>query len=141
VVREPGHGHPRLIEAIQRQAPQLQHAILGGMAHPNAIALAEELARISPGHLGHAFFASDGASSVEAALKIAVQYWANIGEKGRSQFVGLEEGYHGDTLGAMGVGYVEAFHRDYREVVRPAYHAQSPHCLQCPVAGSPRPAT
>ena len=132
-----GHGHPRLIQAIQEQAGKLQHAILGGMSHPNAIRLAEQLARITPGDLSHSFFASDGASAVEAALKIAVQYWANLGEKNRTQFVGLEEGYHGDTLGAMGVGYVEAFHRYYKEVVRPAYHALSPHCTECTCGKEP----
>lgn len=132
-----GHGHPRLIEAIQKQAPQLQHAILGGMSHTNAIRLAECLAQITPGDLQHSFFCSDGASAVEAALKISVQYWANTGEKGRYRFVGLEEGYHGDTLGVMGVGYVEAFHRDYQNVVRPAYHARSPHCLDCPCGKTP----
>ena len=132
-----GHGHPRLIHAIKEQAGKLQHAILGGMSHPNAIRLAEQLARLAPGNLSHSFFASDGASSVEAALKIAVQYWANLGEKNRTHFVGLEEGYHGDTLGAMGVGYVEAFHRDYKEVVKPAYHAISPHCAECPCGKEP----
>ncbi len=132
-----GHGHPRLIEAIQQQAPRLQHAILGGMSHPHAIDLAERLAEITPGDLKHSFFACDGASAVEAALKIAVQHWANVGEKSRVRFVGLEEGYHGDTLGAMGVGYVEAFHKDYQEVTRAAYHAVSPHCLQCPRGKEP----
>ncbi|MBI4296080.1 MAG: adenosylmethionine--8-amino-7-oxononanoate transaminase [Chloroflexi bacterium] len=132
-----GHGHPRLIEAIQEQAGKLQHTILGGMSHPNAIRLAERIAQITPGDLSHSFFASDGASAVEAALKVAVQYWANIGEKGRVHFVGLQEGYHGDTLGAMGVGYVEAFHRDYQDVIRPAYHALSPHCTQCPCSKGP----
>lgn len=132
-----GHSHPRLIEAIQKQAGQLQHAILGGMSHPNVIKLAEQIARITPGDLSHSFFASDGASAVEAALKIAVQYWANLGEKDRTRFVGLEEGYHGDTLGAMGVGYVEAFHRDYKDVIRPAYHARSPHCAECPCGQEP----
>ena len=132
-----GHGHPKLIEAIQKQADKLQHTILGGMSHPNAIELAERLAQITPGDLRHSFFASDGASSVEAALKIAVQFWANVGEKGRTHFIGLQEGYHGDTLGAMGVGYVEAFHRDYGDVIRPAYHALSPHCTQCPCSQEP----
>jgi adenosylmethionine-8-amino-7-oxononanoate aminotransferase len=132
-----GHGHPRLIEAIQAQAPVLQHAILGGMSHPNAIRLAERLAQITPGDLRHSFFASDGASAVEIALKMAVQYWANTGEKGRNRFVGLEEGYHGDTLGVMGVGYVESFHRDFQDVVLPAYHARSPHCLDCPCGKEP----
>ncbi|MBI2830344.1 MAG: adenosylmethionine--8-amino-7-oxononanoate transaminase [Chloroflexi bacterium] len=127
-----GHSHPRLIEAIQKQSGKLQHAILGGMSHPNAIKLAERLAQITPGDLSHTFFASDGASAVEAALKIAVQYWANVGETRRVRFIGLQEGYHGDTLGAMGVGYVATFHRDYKEVVRPAYRALSPHCTECP---------
>ena len=133
-----GHSHPRLVEAIQKQASQLQHAILGGMSHPNAIRLAERLAQITPGNLRHSFFASDGASAVESALKMAVQYWANSGNTGRTKFVGLEEGYHGDTLGAMGVGYVEAFHKDYQGVIRPAYHAVSPHCTNCPSGKEPR---
>ncbi len=132
-----GHGHPSLIEAIRKQASELQHVILGGMSHPNAIKLAEKLGQITPGDLQHSFFASDGASAVEAALKMSVQYWANLGEKGRTMFVGLEEGYHGDTLGAMGVGYVESFHKDYGEVVRGAYHAASPHCLNCPRGKDP----
>ncbi|MBT7289665.1 MAG: adenosylmethionine--8-amino-7-oxononanoate transaminase, partial [Chloroflexi bacterium] len=133
-----GHGHPKLIEAIQRQASVLQHSIIGGMSHPNAIELAEKLAQITPGNLKHSFFCGDGASAVESALKIAVQYWANIGQQDRSRFVGLEEGYHGDTLGAMGVGYVDAFHRDYKDVVRPAYRASSPHCAQCPCNKQPK---
>lgn len=132
-----GHGHPKLIKAIQDQASQLQHAILGGMSHPNAIALAERLAEITPGELSHSFFCSDGASAVESALKIAVQYWANNGQENRTRFVGLEDGYHGDTLGAMGIGYIDAFHRDYRDMVRPAYRALSPHCAQCPCEKEP----
>lgn len=133
-----GHGHPKLIAAIQKQSVQLQHAILGGMSHPNAITLANRLAKITPGHLGHAFFCGDGASAVEAALKITVQYWANVGVKGRTRFVGLEEGYHGDTIGAMGVGYLPAFHHDYQNVIRPAYRAHSPHCLKCPCSKLPK---
>ncbi len=132
-----GHGHPKLVKAIQDQAAELQHVILGGMSHPNAIALAEQLARITPGELSHSFFCSDGSSAVESALKISVQYWANIGQENRSRFVGLEDGYHGDTLGAMGIGYIDAFHRDYRDVVRPAYRALSPHCAQCPFGKEP----
>lgn len=132
-----GHGHPRLVAAIQRQAAELQHVILGGMSHPPIIELAEKLAEITPGDLQHAFFCGDGASAVEAALKIALQYWVNIGVGGKTRFVGLVEGYHGDTLGAIGVGYVESFHRDYAPAVTPALRACSPHCLQCPFGKEP----
>jgi adenosylmethionine-8-amino-7-oxononanoate aminotransferase len=70
--------------------------------------------------------------AVEAALKIALQYWVTRGEPQRTRFVSLEEGYHGDTLGAMSVGYVEAFHRPFRGVVQPALRALSPYCNRCP---------
>lgn len=132
-----GHGHPRLVRAMQEQAAQLQHVILGGMSHPPIIELAERLAEISPGELQYSFFCGDGASAVEAALKIALQYWVNIGVTGKTRFVGLVEGYHGDTLGAIGVGYVESFHKDYSPAVTPALRACSPHCLQCPFGKAP----
>lgn len=132
-----GHSHPRLVRAIQEQAERLQHTLLGGMSHPAAIALAERLARIAPAGLGHALFASDGTSAVEAALKIALQYWTNLGESGRTQFIALEEGYHGDSLGAVGVGYVEAFHKPFAGAIRPAFRALSPHCNRCPLGLSP----
>lgn len=132
-----GHSHPKLIEAIREQAGRLQHVILGGMSHRKVIELAEQLAAITPGALSHSFFSCDGASSVEAALKIAVQYWVNNGEKGRTKFIGLADGYHGDTLGAMGVGYVDTFHSCFKGVIHRAYRAQSPHCAQCPYGQEP----
>jgi adenosylmethionine-8-amino-7-oxononanoate aminotransferase len=132
-----GHSHPRIVEAIRRQAGQLQHCILGGMSHGRAIELAERLAGIAPGGLGHAFFAGDGSSAVEAALKIAVQYWHNRGQARRGRFIALADGYHGDTLGCVGVGYVAALHGPFRDVVRPSLRATSPHCLRCPMGKTP----
>lgn len=132
-----GHSHPKLINAICEQAGKLQHSILGGMSHPQVIELAEQLAEMTPGALKRSFFSGDGASSIEAALKMAVQYWVNIGEKGRTKFIALADGYHGDTLGAVGVGYVETFHRCYKEVIHQAFRAQSPHCAQCPFGKEP----
>lgn len=132
-----GHSHPKLIRAMYEQAGRLQHCILGGMSHPRAIELAEQLAAMTPGALKRSFFSGDGASSIEAALKIAVQYWVNIGEKGRTRFIALADGYHGDTLGAVGVGYVDTFHRYFKEVIHQAYRATSPHCAQCPYGKSP----
>jgi adenosylmethionine-8-amino-7-oxononanoate aminotransferase len=132
-----GHSHPKLIEAVCEQAGMLQHSILGGMSHPKVIDLAEQLAAITPGGLNRSFFSGDGASSIEAALKIAVQYWVNIGERGRTRFIALADGYHGDTLGAVGVGYVDTFHRCFKEVIHQAYRAQSPHCAKCPYDKTP----
>ncbi len=127
-----GHSHPRLVEAIRSQAEKLQHCILGGVSHPNAIELAERLSKIAPEGLEHVYFCGDGASSVEAALRIALQYWINIGDKQRTDFICLADGYHGDTMGAVGVGYVEAFHKDFKHVIREAHRACSPHCAKCP---------
>lgn len=121
-----GHGHPRLVEAIREQAGVLQHSILGNLAHPRAIELAAKLAEITPAGLNHVYFAADGASATEAALKIAIQYWHNIGRRGRTRFICLEEGYHGDTLGAVGVGFVPQFHAPFEEAVRRAYTAPTP---------------
>jgi adenosylmethionine-8-amino-7-oxononanoate aminotransferase len=127
-----GHGHPRLVKAIQDQAARLQHTLLGGMSHPPAIQLAEHLVRIVPQGLGHVMFASDGSSAVEAALKIVLQYWVNLGIHQRTRFITLADGYHGDTLGAVSVGYIEAFHRPFLPVLQPALRAASPYCNHCP---------
>jgi adenosylmethionine-8-amino-7-oxononanoate aminotransferase len=132
-----GHSHPRLVQAIQDQAAKLQHTLLGGMSHPPAIRLAEQLARIAPAGLGHAMFASDGSCAVEAALKIALQYWTNQGESHRTRFITLQDGYHGDTLGTIGVGYIDGFHRPFLPALRPALTALSPYCNRCPLGLRP----
>ena len=132
-----GHSHPRLVQAIQAQAAKLQHTLLGGMSHPPAIRLAEQLARIAPAGLGHAMFASDGSCAVEAALKIALQYWTNQGESHRTRFVTLQDGYHGDTLGTIGVGYIDSFHRPFLPALRPGLTALSPYCNHCPMGLRP----
>jgi adenosylmethionine-8-amino-7-oxononanoate aminotransferase len=134
-----GHRHPRLVEAARRQMDALDQSILGNMSHAGAIRLAARLAAASPGELNRVFFASDGSSATEAALKMALQYWSNLGRPQRNRFVSLVDGYHGDTLGAMGVGYVEAFHRPYLPAVRRSLEADSPHCFHCPFGK--RPAT
>ncbi|MFC1735418.1 adenosylmethionine--8-amino-7-oxononanoate transaminase [Candidatus Hydrogenedentota bacterium] len=132
-----GHSHPSLVAAIRDQAGKLQNSILGGMSHPSAIELAERIAAITPEGLDHVFFAGDGSCAVEAALKISLQYWANVDERWRNRFICLEDGYHGDTLGAVGVGYVETFHKDLAEVIMPSYRASSPHCAKCPCGKKP----
>ena len=108
-----GHGHPAVVAAIRRQAETLQHSILGGLTHPGALELAERLAGMMPTPDRHVLFASDGSSAVEAALKIALQYWYNRGRPEKCRIAGMEEGYHGDSLGALAAGFVEGFHRPF----------------------------
>jgi adenosylmethionine-8-amino-7-oxononanoate aminotransferase len=122
-----GHSHPRIVEAIRAQAGVLQHAILGNQTHPLAVKLAARLAEMTPQGLTRCYFASDGASATEAALKIAIQFWHNRGVRGKTRFVALDEGYHGDTLGAVGVGFVPSFHAPFDGAVVKSFVAPSPH--------------
>jgi adenosylmethionine---8-amino-7-oxononanoate aminotransferase len=115
-----GHSHPEIVAAIREQAGRLQHSILANMTHPGAIRLSELLAGLMPDDRRHVHYASDGASAVEIAMKIAIQYFHNVGEPGRTRFARLEESYHGDTLGTVSVGYLERFHEAFRDVVFPS---------------------
>ena len=108
-----GHSHPEMIDAIQTQTAILQHSILGNLSHPNAIRLAAKLEQLTGGNR-HILFASDGASAVEAAMRCTVQYWHNIGRPKKSTFASLRLAYHGDTLGAMNLGFLESFHQPYQ---------------------------
>lgn len=125
-----GHGHPRVIEAIVRQARELQHSILGNLSHPRAIELAATLAGLFPDDR-RVMFASDGSCAVEAALKIALQYWYNLGQTEKTKFVALDFAYHGDTLGAVSVGYLDHFHKPFRPALFPVFQAPSPCCGTC----------
>src|SRR5580700_4752953 len=102
-----GHCHPRIVEAIARQAGVLDHSTLLGASNPVAEEVAERLCALA--HMDRVFFASDGASAVEAAIKIAVQYWQNLGQPQRSRFVRLTSAYHGDTVGAMSLSDIAPF--------------------------------
>lgn len=102
-----GHCHPHIVERIARQAGALDHSTLLGATNPVAEELAARLVALTG--MSRAFFSSDGASAVEAALKIAVQYWQNVGEPQRTRFVHLVDAYHGDTAGAMSVSDIALF--------------------------------
>jgi len=129
-----GHSHPAINAAIAEQLASLEHVMLAGFTHAPAVELAERLSRIAPGRLGHAFFASDGASAVEVALKMAFHFWRNHGRERKTRFVALEGGYHGETLGALGVTDVPLFRDAYGPLLRaatvvpfPGRHPQDHH--------------
>jgi adenosylmethionine-8-amino-7-oxononanoate aminotransferase len=121
-----GHGHPAIDAALVDQLGKLDHVMLAGFTHAPAVELAERLAGIAPKGLGHAFFASDGASATEIALKMAFHHWANRGMPGKNRFVALAGGYHGETVGALGVTDVPIFRAAYAPIVRAGLVAPFP---------------
>ena len=108
-----GHGHPRLVAALVRQATSLGHVSLAGVTHEPAVRLAEELAAVAPGRLPHVFYSDDGSTAVEAALKMALGVWRNEGRPERRRVVALDGAFHGDTLGAASLGGIDVFHRGW----------------------------
>jgi adenosylmethionine-8-amino-7-oxononanoate aminotransferase len=121
-----GHCHPAINAALRAQLDSLEHVMLAGFTHAPAVELAERLARIAPGRLGHTFFASDGASATEIALKMAFHYWTNRGARGKTRFVSLQGGYHGETAGALGVTDVAVFRDAYAPLLRESLVAPFP---------------
>jgi adenosylmethionine---8-amino-7-oxononanoate aminotransferase len=126
-----GHAHPAINAALADQLAKLEHTMLAGFTHEPVVELSERLAGLAPGALGHAFYASDGASANEIALKMAFHSWANRGKAHKSRFVALAGGYHGETIGALGVTDVALFRDAYGPLLRagltvpfPARHAQ-----------------
>jgi adenosylmethionine---8-amino-7-oxononanoate aminotransferase len=98
-----GYNHPHIRHAVAKQLKQMPHVMFGGLAHEPALTLARRLAVLLPGDLDRVFFSDSGSVAVEVALKMAVQYWINRGERRRTRFVSFKGGYHGDTAGAMAV--------------------------------------
>jgi adenosylmethionine-8-amino-7-oxononanoate aminotransferase len=112
-----GHSHPKLNAALGAQADRFEHVMFAGFTHRPAVDLATKLAALLPGDLSKVFFSDDGSTSVEVALKIAYQYWANRGEGKRRVFISFDGGYHGDTLGAMSVGRGSGFFSLFRNLM------------------------
>ena len=126
-----GHGHPHIVEAIRRQAERLQHSTLLGAAHSPALELTQRLAAHVPGGLTRFFYSSDGASAVEAALKMALQYWVNTGRPERRRFAVMEMAYHGDTLGAASLGGEGPFRKPYESAMFEPLRFANPHPRGC----------
>lgn len=130
-----GHNHPRLNAALCEQVGQLAHVMLAGFTHAPAVELAERLAAQTG--LGHTFFASDGASAVEIALKMSFHAWHNQGQSQKSRFVCLQQSYHGETLGALQVTDVPLFRTVYAPLLQAARVVPSPDVRTAPPGLSP----
>ncbi|CAN0645882.1 adenosylmethionine--8-amino-7-oxononanoate transaminase [Burkholderia cepacia] len=121
-----GHANPDINAALKDQLDTLEHAMLAGCTHEPAIELAERLHTLTARTLGHAFFASDGASAVEIALKMSFHAWRNRGRANKQEFVCVANSYHGETIGALGVTDVALFKDAYDPLIRHAHVVASP---------------
>jgi adenosylmethionine-8-amino-7-oxononanoate aminotransferase len=123
-----GHNNPRIKDAIKLQLDTLEHVMLAGFTHQPVIELSEKLAQLTG--LGHAFYASDGASATEIALKMSFHYWRNCSSKtgkvNKTKFISLQNSYHGETLGALGVTDVAIFKDTYAPLLMQSAQMPSP---------------
>jgi adenosylmethionine-8-amino-7-oxononanoate aminotransferase len=125
-----GHRHPDLDAALREQSEKVAHSTLLGLASVPSIELARQLIDLAPEGLTRVFYSDAGATAVEIALKLAFQYWQLRGETGRIKFASLTEAYHGDTLGAVSVGYSDAFHRYFQPLLFSALKLDPPHVFR-----------
>jgi adenosylmethionine-8-amino-7-oxononanoate transaminase len=129
-----GHRHPALDRAVRRQLGKVAHSTFLGLTHEPAIRLGRALAGLAPRGLTRVFYSDNGATAVEVALKMAFQF--NLqrpgGDPSRTEFVALENSYHGDTLGAVSVGGIGAFHKIFKPLIFKARFAPTPSCFHCP---------
>ena len=121
-----GHANARINAAIVAQLERLEHVMLAGFTHEPAVLLSERLSALTGGRLGHCFFASDGSSAVEIALKMSHHFWRNRGQPDKSRFAYLTGAYHGETAGALSVGDVALFRDAYAPLLRPGVAVPSP---------------
>ena len=135
-----GHRVPEIDAAVAEQLARFAHTTLLGTTHPGVATLARRLVEVAPRGLNHVFFSDSGATAVEAALKIAFQFRLLTQGKDAAQqsvYLSLDNAYHGDTLGAAGVGGVELFHDLFKPILLPSLKAPSPYCYRCPIGKKP----
>lgn len=133
-----GHANPRINAAICEQLERLEHVMLAGFTHETVVELSERLSRLVSNKLGHCFYASDGASAIEIALKMSFHYWHNLGRPEKNRFVSLQNDYHGETLGALSVTDVALFKETYAPLLRSGSHVPTPDWRHASEGESPR---
>jgi adenosylmethionine-8-amino-7-oxononanoate aminotransferase len=134
------HGHqvPEIDQAIRDQLGKVAHTTMLGLASEPAILLAERLMKVVPAGLSKVFYSDAGATATEVAFKLAAQYWHNIGRPEKNEFVGFTEAYHGDTVGAMSIGRIPAFHKAYFPMLFKVQFAPTPYVYRDPDSDDPQ---
>lgn len=121
-----GHRHPRIVAALEAQLRRLDHVLLAGFTHEPAVQLAESLLAVAPPGLARVFYGDNGSSAIEIALKMSFHYWRNRGQEGKRRFIALRGGYHGETLGALGVTDVPLYRATYAPLLGDPIFVASP---------------
>lgn len=121
-----GHCNPRINAALIDQLGRLEHVMLAGFTHEPVVQLSESLRALAPAGLGHCFYGSDGASATEIALKMSAHYWRNTGQPQKTQFISLQNSYHGETLGALSVTDMALFRDAYGALIKQNATVPSP---------------
>ena len=125
-----GHANPRINAGVRAQLDALEHVILAGFTHEPVVTLSERLVEITPPGLAHCFYADNGSSAIEVALKMSFHFWRNTGQPDKTRFITLTGGYHGETLGALGVSDVGLYKDIYAPLMREPITVPSPDCYQ-----------
>ena len=125
-----GHANPYINDRINAQLQQLEHVLLAGFTHAPVIELSERLVQLTPDKLQRCFYADNGSSAIEVALKMSFHYWRNRGKAGKTRFVTLSNSYHGETLGALAVGDVALYKQIYEPLLMQAITVPSPDCYE-----------
>ncbi len=128
-----GHNHPTIKAAISAQLDRLEQVLLAGTTHEPAILLAEKLVALTPEPLSRVFYSDNGSTACEVAVKMALQYWRHVGKPERCRFIGVERGYHGDTIGTMSLGGTPGFHGAFDGLLFDSLRIPSPYCYRCPM--------
>ena len=126
-----GHSKKELVNIIIKQTKKLQHSSLFNLTNDKAELLAEKLVKMSPG-MNRVFYSDDGSTAMEIAIKIAIQYWQNKGIKNKTKIVSLQNGYHGDTIGSMSLGYVPLFFSRFKKLLFPVVRTPTPEKYRIP---------
>jgi adenosylmethionine---8-amino-7-oxononanoate aminotransferase len=121
-----GHRHPRIVAALNEQLERLDHVLLAGFTHEPAVALAEALLAVAPPGFARVFYGDNGSSAIEIALKMSFHYWRNAGRGDKRRFIALRGGYHGETLGALGVTDVPLYRETYAPLLAEPVFVDSP---------------
>jgi adenosylmethionine-8-amino-7-oxononanoate aminotransferase len=124
-----GHANPRINAAIADQLEHVEHVMMAGFTHEPVIRLSEKLAEITPEGLTRCFYADNGSSGIEAALKMSYHYWRNSGRGEKTKFIALSNSYHGETLGALAVGDVDLFKKTYSPLLMDSIIVEGPDCF------------